>query len=100
MSAPVSSERGDSPPSSRLPLLRRLSWPAAVVALALLAVGEAFSNSRVYSLRNPAGYFWPHHLWLRRTILTGSFPLWAPAAGLGYAPNADPNLQVTFPLTT
>ena len=99
MSAPVLSERGDSPPSSRLPLLRRLSWPAAVVAFALLAVGEAFSNSRVYYLRDLAGYFWPHHLWLRRTIWTGSLPLWAPEAGLGYATIADPNLQLLFPLT-
>jgi hypothetical protein len=99
MSDPAFSERGHSPPSSRSSLLRRLSWPAAVVAIALLAVSEAFSNSRVYYLRDLAGYFWPHHLWLRRTIWSGSLPLWAPEAGLGYATIADPNLQLLFPLT-
>lgn len=99
MSDPAFSERGHSPPSSRSSLLRRLSWPAAVVAIALLAASEAFSNSRVYYLRDLAGYFWPHHLWLRRTIWSGSLPLWAPEAGLGYATIADPNLQLLFPLS-
>src|SRR5260370_969665 len=41
----------------------------------------------------------PHLLWLRRTVWSGCWPLWAPGAGLGRAPIADPNLQMLFPLT-
>jgi hypothetical protein len=81
------------------PLARRLAWPAAVVVVATLPVGRAFSLSSVFYLRDLAGYFWPHHLWLRRTIWSGLLPFWAPEAGLGYATIADPNLQLLFPLT-
>jgi hypothetical protein len=80
-------------------LLRRLWWPVVVAGIAALAVGGAFSLGRVFYLRDLAGYFWPHHLWLRRTIWSGSLPLWAPEPGLGYAAIADPNLQLLFPLT-
>jgi len=78
---------------------RRVLWPAVVVGIATLAVASAFSLARVFYLRDLAGYFWPHHLWLRRTVWSGSLPLWAPGAGLGYATIADANLQLLFPLT-
>ena len=80
-------------------VLRRLSWPAVVVGIAALAVGDAFSLDRAFYLRDLATYFWPHHLWLRRTVWSGNLPLWAPEPGLGYATIADPNLQLLFPLT-
>ena len=80
-------------------VLRRLSWPVAVVGIAALAVSGAFSLGRIFYLRDLAAYFWPHHLWLRGTVRLGNLPLWAPEPGLGYATIADPNLQLLFPLT-
>ena len=78
---------------------RRVPWPVTVAGIATLAVIRAVSSSHVFYLRDLAGYFWPHHLWLRRTVWSGFLPLWAPGAGLGYATIADSNLQLLFPLT-
>jgi len=80
-------------------LIPPLVWPLSVILLATLAVSGMFSFSRVFYLRDLAGYFWPHHLWLRQTVWSGHLPLWAPGAGLGYATVAEPNLQLFFPLT-
>jgi 6-pyruvoyl-tetrahydropterin synthase related domain len=80
-------------------IFQRVAWLVAVAGVATLAVSRAFSCSHVFYLRDLAGYFWPHHLWLRRTVWSGFLPLWAPGAGLGYATIADPNLQMLFPLT-
>ena len=80
-------------------VFRRVPWPVTVAGIATLAVIRAVSSSHVFYLRDLAGYFWPHHLWLRRTVWSGFLPLWAPGAGLGYATVADSNLQLLFPLT-
>jgi len=76
-----------------------LPWLLIVAVVSTIAVSGAFSLSSIFYARDLAGYFWPHHLWLRRMLWSGSLPLWAPPFGLGYATIADPNLQLLFPVT-
>jgi hypothetical protein len=76
-----------------------LPWLVIVAVVSAIAVSGALSLSSIFYMRDLAGYFWPHHFWLRRTVLGGSLPLWASEFGLGYATIADPNLQLLFPLT-
>src|SRR5262245_10235970 len=76
-----------------------LLWLLIVAATSTIAVSAALSLTSIFYMRDLAGYFWPHHLWLLRTVRGGALPLWAPEFGLGYAAIADPNLQLLFPLT-
>jgi hypothetical protein len=78
--------------------LRRIPHPWLLVALgfAVLAVGGAFSTSRLYYVRDLSMYFWPHMLWLRQTIFGGELPLWDPNPGWGYPVIADVAQQILF----
>ncbi len=78
---------------------RPVLWLLIVAVISTIAVSAAFSLDSIFYARDLAGYFWPHHLWLGRTVWGGALPLWAPEFGLGYAAIADPNLQLLFPLT-
>jgi hypothetical protein len=103
LTCPGKSDRIDATVAPGIPALgaglRGALWLVLVAITATIAVSNAFSLSNVFYTRDLASYFWPHHLWLRRTVWAGSLPLWAPGAGLGYATIADPNLQLLFPLT-
>ena len=74
----------------------RWFWPALAITAATFAVRGVFTLSKVFYVRDLANYFWPYHLWLRRTISAGHIPLWNPESGLGFAAIADPSLQLFF----
>jgi hypothetical protein len=50
---------------------------------------SGFSSSRIFYIRDLSLYFWGRHLWLRRTLLSGEWPLWDPYVGAGQAAVAD-----------
>lgn len=83
-------------PEIVFPARGRAIWPLIAVLFALTPVWRAFSTTEIFFLRDLGAYFWPHHLWLRRMLAEGRLPIWDPNPGFGYAPLADPNLQLLF----
>jgi hypothetical protein len=77
-------------------LVGRWRWAIVAVVTATLAVGAAFSTTDIFFLRDLATYFWPYHLWLRETILSGQLPVWDPFIAGGQSAVADPLRQVLF----
>ena len=71
-------------------------WPTLLVLATLVDMHGVFTTSRIFFFRDLASYFWPHHVWLRRALRSGTLPLWDRNAGLGYASVADPALQLFF----
>src|SRR5256885_15349494 len=69
-------------------------WCAFAVVVSLLPVRGLFSASRIFFTRDLAFEFWPRHVWLRRTILSGQSPLWEPHIGFGQSAIADPMHQM------
>ena len=50
---------------------------------------DGFSSTRIFYIRDLSLYFWGRHLWLRRTLLSGEWPLWDPYVGAGQSAVAD-----------
>src|SRR5258708_8397216 len=42
-------------------------------------------------------FFWPRHLWIHRSLLAGSWPLWDPYAAAGQAAFSDALNQLFLP---
>ncbi len=59
------------------------------MALAALPVLSAFLPNRIFYIRDLSLYFWPRYLWLRRTLLSGEWPLWDPFLATGQSAVAD-----------
>lgn len=74
----------------------RALWLLVAVGVAAIAVREGFSLTRIFYLRDLSFYAWPEHLWLRRTILAGEWPLWDPYVGFGQSAVADPVRHIFF----
>ena len=64
-------------------------WVCLVVVVATIPFLSGFSNTRVFFIRDLSLYFWGRHLWLRRTLLSGEWPLWDPYIGAGQSAVAD-----------
>jgi len=77
----------------------RAAWPALVVAIALTPVLGVFTLSRIFYVRDLSFFFWSRHLWLRHTLLSGTFPLWDPYVAGGQSMIADALNQVLMPIT-
>ena len=75
----------------------RWSWAVLAPVAALLAIPGVFTASKFFFFRDLATSFLPHHLWLRRTVLSGQWPFWNPHLGCGYSTLADPVFQTFFP---
>lgn len=71
---------------------------AAVVAASLIPVAGAFTTSRIFHVRDLALFFWPRHLWLRRSLVAGESAFWDPYAGAGQSAAADALNQMFFPI--
>jgi hypothetical protein len=56
---------------------------------ALIPFLAGFSSTHVFYIRDLSLYFWGRHLWLRRTLWSGEWPLWDPYVGAGQAAVAD-----------
>lgn len=78
-------------------MMRRLPWPALVVALSLVPVAGLFTTSRIFFVRDLTMHFWPHHLWLKATWAAGHWPWWNPFVAAGRSGIAD-SLNHTFVL--
>lgn len=64
--------------------------------LAVVALRRGLSGSQVFYLRDLSFYYWPVHLWFRRSVADG-WPLWDPGPAFGQAAVADAPRQIFFP---
>jgi hypothetical protein len=65
--------------------LPRGLWPLLALAVSAVPVGGVFTLSRVFFVRDLAIAFHSRFLFLRRSVFSGSFPLWDP-----YLANGQP----------
>jgi hypothetical protein len=65
------------------------AWAALAVCAATIPFLPGLTGSRVFYVRDLSMYFWGRYLWLRRELLSGSFPLWDPYVGAGQSAVAD-----------
>ncbi len=79
--------------------VRKLSsiWLWGAAAVAALPLLPAISTSRIFYIRDLSLNFWPRYVWLRRTILSGVWPLWDPYMGGGQSAVTDGLHQMFFP---
>jgi hypothetical protein len=59
------------------------------VAVATVPVAGVFSLHRVFHVRDLCLFFWGRHIWFRRSLLSGEWPLWDPYMGAGQSAVAD-----------
>ena len=64
-------------------------WIVFAAGVATIPFVQGFSSSRVFFIRDLSLYFWGRYLWLRRTLLSGEWPLWDPYIGGGQSAVAD-----------
>ncbi|HQR40327.1 MAG TPA: hypothetical protein PLF26_18235, partial [Blastocatellia bacterium] len=76
---------------------RALVWPVLPVIAAFIALGGAFSTTSVFYVRDLGQFYYPLHVWYRRTIFAGASPLWDPYVGYGQSAIADPARNLLFP---
>jgi hypothetical protein len=74
----------------------RWIWPLAAVAFAMLGVSGGFSLSHIFYTRDLSLQYWPAHLWLRKTLLSGESPFWDPFIAFGQPAINDPTRQILF----
>jgi len=67
------------------------------ILVALIPFLPGLSNARVFYLRDLSQAFWGRHLWLRRSWLSGEWPLWDPFVGAGQAAYSDALNQMFLP---
>jgi len=88
-------------PLSKLMLRRQLFarwlWPTLAVLAACVPFADGFSVTNIFYIRDLSQFFWPRHLWIHRTILGGSFPLWDPYVAAGQAAFPDALNQLFLP---
>ena len=75
---------------------REWVWALPPVLGALLVMSQGLSTSRLFFDRDLSFFYWPEHLWLRATLLSGHVPLWDPYVAFGQAAIADPVRQILF----
>lgn len=79
----------------------RLARRPAVLALLPLVVAavslrRGCSGEQVFFARDLSFFYWPVHLWFRRSFV-GEWPLWDPGPALGQSAVADAARQLFFP---
>ncbi len=75
---------------------REWVWALPPIVGALLVMSQGLSNSRLFFDRDLSFFYWPEHLWLRGTLLSGDLPLWDPFVAFGQSAIADPVRQILF----
>jgi hypothetical protein len=78
-------------------LAGRWIWPALAVLAACAPFARGFSLTKIFYIRDLNTFFWPRHLWLHRSVLAGSWPLWDPYAAAGQAVFPDALNQLFLP---
>jgi Bacterial membrane protein YfhO len=64
-------------------------WGAFAVLAAIVPVVGVFTLNRVFYVRDLSLVFWDRNLWLRRSLLSGEWPLWDPYLAAGQSMAAD-----------
>jgi hypothetical protein len=64
-------------------------WLWGAMLASLIPFLSGVSSTNVFYIRDLSLYFWGRHLWLRRTLVSGEWPLWDPYVGAGQAAVAD-----------
>lgn len=64
-------------------------WATLAVVMATLPVAGVLSLHRIFPVRDLSLFFWGRYLWLRRSLLSGQWPLWDQYAGAGQSAVAD-----------
>jgi Bacterial membrane protein YfhO len=67
------------------------------MAAATLPFVSGLSASRIFYIRDLSMFFWGQHVFLRRSLLSGTFPLWDPYVGAGQSAAADALRQMFLP---
>ena len=75
----------------------RVRWPLAALVPALAATAGMWSSQRLYYFRDSFALFYPYHVWFRRQVEAGVFPLWDVSPAFGQSAIADPLRQILFP---
>lgn len=65
------------------------AWVCIAVLAAIVPFAQGFTGARVFYIRDLSMFFWGRHIWLRRELLSGAFPLWDPYVGAGQSAVAD-----------
>jgi hypothetical protein len=77
------SATGFGPPWWRVPA----AWFA--IAAAVVPFLPGLTGFGVFYIRDLSLFFWGRHIWLRRELWSGAFPLWDPYIGAGQSAAAD-----------
>ena len=83
--------RSSAPPSARW------FWPALAGLAACVPFAGGVSLTNIFYIRDLGIFFWPRHLWIHRTLMAGSWPLWDPYAAAGQAVFSDALNQLFLP---
>jgi hypothetical protein len=78
-------------------LAARWLWPALAVLAACVPFARGFSLTKIFYIRDLNTFFWPRHLWIHRSLMAGSWPLWDPYAAAGQATFPDALNQLFLP---
>jgi hypothetical protein len=78
-------------------LFARSLWPALAVVAACVPFAAGFSLTNIFYIRDLSMFFWPRHLWIHRTLASGSWPLWDPYAAAGQPAFPDALNQLFLP---
>ena len=78
------------------PFVRWL-WPTLSVLAACIPFAAGFSLTSIFHVRDLSMFFWPRHLWIHRTLTSGSWPLWDPYVAAGQAAFPDALNQLFLP---
>jgi hypothetical protein len=58
---------------------------------------SGFSLTHIYYIRDLSMFFWPRHLWIHRTLMSGAWPVWDPYAAAGQPAFPDALNQLFLP---
>src|SRR6202035_704258 len=78
-------------------LAARWLWPALAVLAACVPFARGLSLTKIFYIRDLNTFFWPQHLWIRGSLMAGSWPLWDPYAAAGQATFPDALNQLFLP---
>jgi hypothetical protein len=75
----------------------RWLWPALAVLVACVPFAGGFSVTNIFYIRDLTMFFWPRHLWIHRSLVSGSWPLWDPYSAAGQSASSDAMNQLFLP---
>jgi hypothetical protein len=76
---------------------RPWAWPALAILVACVPFAQGLSLTKVFYVRDLTMFFWPRHLWIRSSLLAGTWPWWDPYAAAGQATFPDALNQLFLP---